>query len=127
LIYKGGILKSWDRKQAVAVHSAFFERLPDLPEVTKEEADIAWFIYDLEYNDEQHRYKLTPSRTVYTEFLPSLNRITLSEAGPIDGFLSGLQAKLDAKLDGASLKELSDVPTDVPADETDLIDELENL
>jgi hypothetical protein len=127
LIYKGGILKTWERKQAVAVHSAFYNTLPQLPEVAKEEADIAWLIYDLVHDDVNHRYTLTPSRIAYTEFKPALDKITLSEPGPIEGFLSSLQTKLDAKLEGASLVELADVPPDVPADETDLVDNLENL
>jgi hypothetical protein len=36
LIYKGGILQAWRKKQAVAVHSGFFETLPSLPEVSPE-------------------------------------------------------------------------------------------
>ena len=127
LIYKGGILKAWGRKQAVAVHSAFYARLPELPEVSKEEAEIAWLIYDLVHNEALDRYVLTPTRTVYTQFKPSLDKITLSEPGPIEGFLANLQTKLDAKLEGATDAQLADVPPDVPADETDLIDELENL
>ena len=127
LIYKGGIFKTWNRKQAVAVHSAFFDTLPELPEVPKEQADIAWLIYELIHDDDQNRYNLTPVRTVYTQFKPSLDKITLSEAPPIEGFLLSLQTKLDAKLEGATAAELSDVPPDVPADEIDLVDKLESL
>lgn len=127
LIFKGGILKAWGRKQAVAVHSAFYATLPELPEVPEAEADIAWLIYDLIYDAGQHRYQLTPTRTVYTAFKPSLDRITLSEPGPIEGFIADLQVKLAAQRAGADLSDLSDVPEDVPADETDLVDELENL
>lgn len=128
LIFKGGILKTWNRKQAVAVHSAFYETLPDLPEVQKEQADIVWLVYDLVHDKTMNRYKLTLTRTIYTEFKASLDKITLAEAGPIEGFLSGLQTKLDAHLKGGvSLKELSDVPADIPADEADLFDELDNL
>ena len=128
LIFKGGILNTWNRKQAVAVHSAFYKTLPDLPELPKEQADIVWLVYDLVYYETLHRYKLTLIRTVYTEFKSSLDKITLAEAGPIEGFLSNLQAKLDARLkDGADLKTLSDIPEDIPADETDLFDEINNL
>ena len=127
LIYKGGILKAWNRKQAVAVHSAFYNTLPVLPEVSQDKADIAWLIYDLVFDGGQQRYKLTLTRTVYTEFKPALDKITISEPGPIDSFMASLQKKLDAKLEGASLEQLSDVSPDVPADEPDILDDLENL
>jgi hypothetical protein len=48
LIYKGGILKTWRKKQAVALHRAFYDTLPTLPEVGADKADIAWLIYDLQ-------------------------------------------------------------------------------
>jgi len=127
LIFKGGILKAWGRKQAVAVHSAFYETLPQLPEVPPADADLAWLIYDLVFDPQQQRYNLVYTRTVYTEFRAALNKITISEPGPINSFIATLQAKLDAKLEGASLAQLADTPADTPADEPDLIDELENL
>lgn len=118
LIFKGGILHSWGRKQAVAVPSGFYNTLP-MPEVVKEKADIAWLIYDLVYDTQQKRYNQTLSRIVYTQFRPALDKITLSEAGSMGTFLVSLQAKLDAKLEGASIVQL--------ADEPDLIETLENL
>lgn len=127
LIFKGGILKAWGRKQAVAVHSAFYATLPELPEVSVADADIAWLIYDLVFDTELQRYRLTPVRTVYTAFKPSLDRITLSEPGEMHDFIASLQTKLVAKIKGADLDTLSDVPEDVPADETDLFEDLENL
>lgn len=127
LIFKGGILHAWRRKQAVAVHSAFYHTLPPLPEVPKEQADLAWLIYDMVYNEQQCRYHQVLTRTVYTQFKPALDKITISEAGSVEDFIINLQAKLDAKLEGASLAQLADVPANVPADESDLLDKLENL
>lgn len=127
LIYKGGILKAWGKRQAVAVHSAFYKTLPSLPEVPIERADIAWFIYDLVHDQEKNRYNLSLTRTVYTEFKPSLDKITLSEPGPMEGFIAALQAKLAAKLEGADDEEMSDEAPDAAVDEPDLEDELENL
>ncbi len=127
LIFKGGILHAWGRKQAVAVHSAFYNTLPELPEVPREQADIAWLIYDMVYNEQQNRYNQVLARTVYTQFKPALNKITISEAGSIEDFITSLQAKLDAKLEGANLAQLADSPADAPADEADLLDKLENL
>lgn len=127
LIFKGGILKAWKRKQAVAVHSAFYDTLPKLPEVPQAESDLAWLIYDLVFDERENRYNLVYTRTVYTEFKAALDKITISEPGPIENFLSALQLKLDAKLEGASLAQLADTAPDVPADEPDLFDVLENI
>jgi hypothetical protein len=127
LIFKGGILKAWKRKQVVAVHSAFYETLPKLRQVPKDRADLAWMIYDLVFDERDNRYNLTHTRTVYTEFKSALKKITISKPGSVDDFLTTLQTKLDAKLGGASLAQLSDMASDVPADEPDILDELENL
>ncbi len=127
LIFKGGILKAWNRKQVVAVHSAFYETLPELPEVSKELADIAWHIYSMKFDEKLQRYNLNLDRTVYTEFKPALDRITISEPGRVDDFISNLQSKLDAKLEGASATQLADASPDMPVDEPDVIDKLENI
>lgn len=127
LIFKGGILKAWKRKQAVAVHSAFYDTLPKLPEVAQERADLAWLIYDLAWDVHDKKYNLKHTRTVYTEFKTALNKITISEPGPIEEFVAALQIKLDAKLEGATLAQLADTPADIPTDEPDLLDQLENL
>lgn len=98
LIYKGGILKTWGKKTAVALHSNFFKTLPDLPEVSPEKADIAWMIYDLKENKSSGRLTLFHSKTIYTKFESALNRITISEAGNISEFMATLQEKLNEKL-----------------------------
>jgi hypothetical protein len=46
MIYKGNILKNWNKKQAVVLHKSFFDMLPSFPSVTADEAEIAWLIYD---------------------------------------------------------------------------------
>ena len=48
LLFKGGILHSWEKRTAVALNKSFFATLPRLKEVSKSDADIAWLIYDLE-------------------------------------------------------------------------------
>jgi hypothetical protein len=40
LLYKGGILKAWGKKQAVALHRGFFSTLPDLPHVRPDSAEM---------------------------------------------------------------------------------------
>lgn len=118
LIYKGGILQSWRKKQAVAVDVNFFNTLPKMEEVQQNEAEMAWLVYDLEYEAQQGRYKLTRVKTVYTQFNAALNKITTAEAGDVQGFMDQLQERLDAKLEGGN-------PPDAPTllDALDIVDE----
>lgn len=128
LIYKGGILKKWGRKQAVAVHSAFFETLPELPEVPSEEADIAWLVYDIVFDPANNVYNLELTRSVFTKFQEALDRITITDAGEIGDFLSVLQTKLNDKLGLVAVGETEDLPGGVDGNESgDLFDQLENL
>lgn len=107
MIFKGGILKAWNRKQAVAVDRGFYSTLPALREVPKKNADIAWLIYDLKLNQQKQAYELVLEKTVYTEFSTALSQITTTEAGPVDDFVHHLQAKLDERLEGSA----PDAPT----------------
>ncbi|GAB6390754.1 MAG: Restriction endonuclease NotI [Treponematales bacterium] len=68
LIYKGGILKSWNKKMAVALDKSFFNTLPELPEVAEQDADIAWFIYDLVHDTSANVFKLQRVKTRYTKY-----------------------------------------------------------
>ncbi|NPV67775.1 MAG: hypothetical protein HPY64_11565 [Anaerolineae bacterium] len=108
LLYKGGILKSWRKKQAVAIHSGFFDTLPSLQEVECEQADIAWLIYDLELDEQTNVYQLRLKRTVYTMFKPAIDQIITAEPGSLDEFVDALQEKLEQKLENRDA-ELSDL------------------
>lgn len=99
MLYKGSIFQAWKKKQSVALHRTFYDTLPDLPEVAQSEADIAWLVYDLEFVQEQNLYQLVPYKIIYTQFGSALEKITTPEAGSIEDFVDGLQAKLDEKLD----------------------------
>lgn len=98
LIFKGGILHQWKKKTAVALDAGFFATLPKLKEVSKENAELAWLIYDLHLAKNKAMYTLKRSKIVYTEFEPALRQITRSEAGDIKDFIAVLQEKLDEKL-----------------------------
>jgi hypothetical protein len=100
MLYKGGILKAWEKKQAVALQTSFFQTLPKLKEAPAAKADIAWLLYDLKLEKASNRFKLTQNRIVYTEFEPALRQITTAEPGRIDQFIDVLQQKLDEKLEG---------------------------
>ncbi|HZU65647.1 MAG TPA: NotI family restriction endonuclease [Ktedonobacteraceae bacterium] len=118
LIYKGGILYAWGKKQAVAVDSKFFNTLPPMDEVDQTEAEMAWLIYDLQLDSSQNRYRLVRSRTVYTGFNAALNKITTAEPGEVQDFMDQLQEKLDEKLenstppDAPTLLDVVDIETE---------------
>ena len=104
MLYKGGIFKTWGKKQCVVIQESFYKTLPELPEVPREHADIAWFLYDLIFDQQDNMYHLTLVRTVYTEFSQALNVVTTPKAGDVDSFVNLLQAKLDEKTEIAPEK-----------------------
>jgi hypothetical protein len=108
LLFKGGILHSWKKKMAVALNKSFFCTLPPIGCVSKQEADIAWLIYDLELiqdHNGQKKYILKKIDEIYTEFEPALLTITTPAPGKIDAFISLLQEKLDEQLESPPVNE----------------------
>lgn len=99
MLYKGGIFKHWSKKQAVALQKSFFDTLPDLPQVSKEKADIVWYLYDLVLRSDGSKYDLQLVDTIYTEFEPALLTVTNPLPGKIEDFKAILQDKLDEKLE----------------------------
>ena len=109
LLYKGTILREWGKKQVIAVQRGFFETLPELPQVERNQAEIAWTLYDLERQDE--RFNLVLSDVVYTEYWAAINRISTPEAGRLEDFMEVLQQKLDNKLDNPpDTQMIADIP-----------------
>ncbi len=47
LIYKGGIMSAWRKKQVVVLHKSFYATLPALPEVDPQNGEMAWLLFDL--------------------------------------------------------------------------------
>jgi hypothetical protein len=101
LLFKGGILHSWRKKTAVALSKGFYDTLPPMKGVSKEKAEIAWLIYDLELieNDGSKRYALRKIDEVFTEFEPALLTMTRPSPGKIENFINLLQEKLDEQLE----------------------------
>ncbi|WP_304153270.1 NotI family restriction endonuclease [Phocaeicola plebeius] len=97
MLSKGGIFKAWGKKQCVVLQKSFFDTLPTLPVVDPEEADIAWFLYDLMLG-EDGMFHLTLVDVVYTEFDAALNAVIIPKPSDISMFIDVLQAKLDDKL-----------------------------
>ena len=111
LLYKGAILQSWGKKQAVVLQQSLFITLPELPECKPDEADIAWLLYDLELNSSGQEYELVHKQTVFTRFAEALQRIFTPQPSNMEDFIAVLQRKLDEDL-GSS----PDTPliTDIP-------------
>jgi len=105
LIFKGGILKTWGKKMAVALDQGFFATLPALRESESVKADMAWLVYDLDTSHRNERYSLRKKRTVYTSFTESLDQITRPEIGEPTEFIHRLQEKLDEKLENGVAPE----------------------
>ena len=112
LLFKGGILHSWRKKMAVAINKSFFDTLTPLKKVSKDKAEIAWFIYDLAaVKDGDHdRYRLQKLDVVYTEFQSALLSITTAVPGNIDDFVRLLQEKLDDQLETPPNNKTLDKP-----------------
>ncbi len=104
LIYKGRILNAWKKKIAVALDEGFFTTLPNLKKVDPKQADIVWLVYKLTLNEGKKLYSLKRSKTVYTLFNESLDRIAQPEVGSPGNFFETLQEKLNEKLEGNLLE-----------------------
>ena len=102
IIAKGSILQQWNKKQAVALQTTFFNTLPTLPECDKLNSDFAFFLYDLEPEPLTKTLSLKLNQIVYTKFTHALEQIAKFEAGSISEFTNLLQKKLDTKLSGNS-------------------------
>ncbi len=99
MLYKGGIFNSWKKKQAVALQRSFFNTLPQLPVVNEDQSEIAWFLYDLVFDETSGQFQLSLAETVYTEFEPALLCVTTPQPGDISDFINMLQGRLDEHLD----------------------------
>lgn len=94
---------------AVALDYPFFDTLPDLKEVEKERADIAWLVYDLAPSG--HRgFELQKNRIVYTKFTEALDTFSRPKVGKIEKFLDLLQSKVDEKLENPPENRIIDSP-----------------
>ena len=99
LMFKGGILNAWGRKMAVALDKNLFQTLPALTETSRDLAEVAWLVYDLQPNSTRTEYELSRHRILYTSFETALTQITRPIPGDESGFIENLQARLDRKLE----------------------------
>ncbi|MBI4199651.1 MAG: hypothetical protein HY535_04165 [Chloroflexi bacterium] len=95
LLYKGGILHTWNRKIAIALDENLYDTLPLLEEVPQEQAEMVWLTYTPAYSPRTRRYLLQRQRKVYTKFGTALDQITKPEPGDEADFLAKLQEQFD--------------------------------
>ncbi len=99
---QGSILNQWNKKQAVALQTSFYDKLPNLPEFDKAESDFAFFLYDLVPDETAQTLSLKLQKIIYTKFTSALEQIAKFEAGSVSVFTELLQKKLDSKRAGNS-------------------------
>lgn len=97
MIYKGTIFHTWRKKAAIALDVGLFNALPDLTEVSADQAEVSWLIYEILPG--AHLNKLHKVKTLHTLFEPTLFQITRVEPGPIEQFIADLQHRLDDHLE----------------------------
>lgn len=98
LLYKGGILKAWGKKLAVAVDETFWDTLPTFDLTSRSKADIAWLVYALELDVGAKRYKLVRRKICYTRFEDALLKLTQAKPGRLSQFVALLDAKVSGKI-----------------------------
>lgn len=99
LMFKGGILNAWNKKIGVVLHESFYNTLPKLPEVDKDDSNVAWFIYGLDYSASEQAYSLVKRKVIYTQLKEALQKISTPTPGSLEDFIKFLQKKLDEKLE----------------------------
>ncbi|MFA7171847.1 MAG: NotI family restriction endonuclease [Kiritimatiellia bacterium] len=110
LMFKGGILNAWNKKMAVALDSSFFNTLPNLIDTSKEDADVAWLVYDLLLSKDEINFELQKTKVVYTKFSEALHTITRPKVGEMSKFINLLQSKVDEKLEAPPINNTIENP-----------------
>jgi hypothetical protein len=106
LLFKGGILHSWQKKTAIALDRASFDMLPELEEVSRGEADIAWILYALlpggdENAQASRKMNLVKQEVIYTKWPSFLD----DEGMPIGEDMGAFGMRIDALLEKVTVKE----------------------
>ncbi|MDW8352596.1 MAG: NotI family restriction endonuclease [Anaerolineae bacterium] len=97
LLFKGGILRSWNKKIAVALGKTFYDALPPMAQVDKQDAEIAWLVYDLELTS--GRYRLTKVYEAFTKFDSAMLTMITPSPSRIEEFVTQLRKRLNGRLE----------------------------
>ena len=96
LMYKGRILKSWGKKQAVVIDKKFYETLPMDIDETATDGDICWLVY--EHLPSRDKYTLDLYKQILEGFEDSMDRIATPEIGDSGEFVKTLEKKLAGEI-----------------------------
>jgi Restriction endonuclease NotI len=84
LLFNGGIIHAWKKKSAIAIDQTFFNTLPEIPTVSREDSDFALLVYELLPPPNTNvQYQLSLAKTVYTSFVQALSVITTPRVGRV--------------------------------------------
>ena len=95
LMYKGGILSAWGKKQAVVLDRAFLDSLPPLKPVSQKTSDLAWLVYELKPDEENEKWQLMLDEVIYTSFAETMTHLSIAEPGPLSLFEAKLAKKVE--------------------------------
>jgi len=76
----------------VVVDENFFAQLPELEEVDKEAADIAWMVYGFQKRGD--RYSMRRKGIRYTKFESALATMTTAEVSDVSDFVEYLKDRI---------------------------------
>ena len=99
LIYKGRILNSWGKKQAVVIDRSFYETMPVQTSAGKRGADLCWLIYEQPLSQKTHRFEIALFKEIYEGFDDSIKRIVTPKIGGAADFIADLEKKLSGEMD----------------------------
>jgi hypothetical protein len=100
LMFKGNILHAWGKKMAVVVQRAFYKQLPVLHEVPRDNAELAWLIYDLKHDASTDRYRMCCADVAYTTFESALTTISTPMVGEMSEFIGYLEERIQRRKAG---------------------------
>ncbi len=98
--FSRAVLRAWGKKQAVALQSNFYNALPELPTTEPSDSDMAWLVYDLQYEAVGDQYAIKLNKTVHTKFDSVIELLTPGdihwpEAGNEQEFVNHLYASME--------------------------------
>jgi hypothetical protein len=97
LLYKGGILRSWNAKLVVALDIGFLATLPPVAEVEPACADMLWLGYHLKHDADSDVYKLELVERKYCKFDAALQKLTIALPGKREEFIAQLQRAFNSR------------------------------
>ncbi len=104
ILYKGQILHSWGKKQAIVIDRPFYDTLPLMPQADRSEAELCWLVYKMDDHKTQGRYRIELDIKLLTGFEAAMKKIGNPEIGDVSDFIAVLDKKLSSVLDELQIK-----------------------